>query len=164
MLTRNSSAGFSLIELLVIVTIIGILVVGGTVGYGYYVESTKQSLKQDELRNFVKAVRADVKSANMKLGAFSEASPGLQGNGKCLDHAIAAVRGANKLYENYFNISNQVAIYGPSLEDQNPRIGEIMIYCSDPTQKISSTNLLRFCVCFEEPCEFNPIENCPKTW
>ena len=53
--------GFSLIELLVTLTIIGILVASGTIGYGYYVKSTKQSLKQDELRNFVKAVRADVK-------------------------------------------------------------------------------------------------------
>ena len=156
--------GFSLTELLVVVAIIGVLSASGIVTYNFYTDGVKQDLKKNELRDLASAIFKDVNAINMKISGLSDASIGLRGDGTCLDHAIAAVRGANKLYKNELKANNATAIYGPSLGDQAPRLGEIMIYCSNPVESLSETNLLRFCVCHEEPCSFSIEENCPKTW
>ena len=158
------STGFSLTELLVVVAIIGVLSAAGIVTYTFYTDGVKQDLKQNELRDLASAIFKDVNAVNMNLSGLSDASVQLQRSGLCLDHAIAAVRGANTLYKNDLNAANATAIYGPSLGNNPPRLGEMMIYCSNPEKPISQTNLLRFCVCYDEPCSFSEEENCPKTW
>ena len=95
-LTRKSSAGFTLIEVMIVVVIIGIL---AAIAYPSYQEHVR------------KAKRADAQAALMELSQFMERHYTATGNysGAALPFAAAPKDGGNKSYDLAFAAGSPTA-------------------------------------------------------
>jgi prepilin-type N-terminal cleavage/methylation domain-containing protein len=95
--THNQS-GFSLIELLVVVAIIGILASAGAVGYTKYIDGVKQDTQTNNAQTLAKALDA---IATLRSGNLSVKETGCDGNNSVQNCAqqISATNKWNSPYD-----------------------------------------------------------------
>ena len=84
--------GFSLIELLVVVSIIGILASVGLVAYQVYIDTTKDSVASDSSEFFKRSLDNDIVSIENNLNSRSELSEGLKLSIFCYDTVDSYVK------------------------------------------------------------------------
>jgi prepilin-type N-terminal cleavage/methylation domain-containing protein len=164
---KKNYPGFSLIELLVVVAIIGLLAALGTLSYSNYITEVQRKAGIRNIQLISRAIETDLTIAvnDAALGT-SQILQGLRSDPTCEDVAITAVSNLRNLNRNpdprYKNDKNKVAAYGNGLVGSaDPNIygtlynGSIIISCVDPTAKIAASNYRIYqCLCDSDYCLF----------
>ena len=167
----NHSKGFSLLELLIVVAIIGVLAAAGVVGYQSYTETAKNNVLDSNMNNTFKAATTDIQALTQGLDdtseMFEEADADSDDTVTCEEGAIEMVEFLNLNYANPHDSSREVAAYGnasvdgvsglfKSSIDAMDRQGIIFVSCNDPTIDITDLEAVRLyqCGCETSTCSF----------
>lgn len=94
-MTKNMNAGFSLIELLVVVAIIGILAAVGVVGYQGYIDAVQDEAAVANQQQLAKAIRIDNISIQEGLGGASDINTGITKTSACSDQIETILKEIN---------------------------------------------------------------------
>lgn len=148
-------SGFSLIELLVAVAIIGVLAVAGFFAYKNYIDAARDQRVFSDGSEIHRAIETDVLAA--KIGSTTGGlSTGITSESKCSELLELAIRNINVEQQkiNPFNASPLV-VNSPLAQPLIKR-GSVYLSCSDSDAKISSSEFyLQTCICTESDC---PLE------
>jgi prepilin-type N-terminal cleavage/methylation domain-containing protein len=179
--------GFSLVELLVSVAIIGVLATAGTVGYLGYIESSKDEASIADAEAVNRIVETDSQSIDMGSSSTSTLNNSITTESTCRDQADKIVfelnttqnktshhddscpfafngnRAWNNLHHN--DTANSVDYFAACTVTTNggtievPR-GRMMVGCTDPLATISSADYKLFtCLCSgNDSCTTTDVE------
>lgn len=146
--------GFSLIELLVVVAILGVLAVVGLSIYTSNINAAKDQRVVLEGQEIHKAIETDLTAAKMGVSTGGLAA-NITASDTCallLDRVVDNLIQQNK--KNPFNNSFLVQTASPTTEI--PR-GSVYLSCAIPSAKISEPDFyLQTCICTESNCPLTP--------
>ena len=153
--------GFSLIELLVVVAIIGALAGAGIVGYQAYIAGVETDVAVTNGEQLNRAMSVDLVGINASITARSDLfqGSGLDATNTCFDYAEQmAIAAQNTFSESTYQSSTPkdelIAVHGaqltnnPDNPNHRPFRNQIVVYCTIPSALPSNDNfVIRTCVC-----------------
>ena len=161
--------GFSLLELLIVVAIIGVLAGAGLVGYRTYTDTARQNTARGDAASIAKIIATDTHAITSKLGAQSRFTENLTEENTCLELVDSLVEEINVgqgkrsqfqdcplAFNGHYTYLTQASSRGPelsgdceinsvgigSLATMYPDRGRLMIACTkaSPSDTLDSVN------------------------